>query len=73
MIAADCYVFNNYRYLNYTYNIHYLFLVPKSETNKVKGSGWFSDWMKSAYSNYQAAQVMAADDCPPPEPPDSTL
>jgi hypothetical protein len=50
-----------------------LFLVPKSETNKVKGSGWFSDWMKSAYSNYQAAQVMAADDCPPPEPPDSTL
>lgn len=48
-------------------------VLTQAEANKVKGGGWFSDWLKSMYNGYQAsqAQSMQGDDCPPPEPPDN--
>lgn len=49
-------------------------ILTKKETSHVKGGGWISNMLSAWYNKYQAdrsfgsASLMAADDCPPPEP-----
>lgn len=52
-------------------------VLTDKEAKNIKGGGWF-DWFSSIYNSWasqnQAAgtsYMTTADECPPPEPPDS--